>query len=373
MAELELVPEGEAAQIDNVIKLTVEQIRRRYPGESAILRGVHAKDHGCVAARFTVLESLPEELRVGVFATPGRQYDAWIRYSNAAAMVAADSPVQGPGQVHGSRGMAVKLLGVAGSPLMPVRGPLTQDFLMVNHPVFAIANVEDYEALSEILVKDNDNPGRFFTDRIRKKPDGTPDSSDPMTQRALRSLGIVKRIQSLSLDAQPPAYQAPPASPVDNEYFSAAPFLFGEGRAIKFRVRPLAPQTGRALDLSSPHYLRNALRERLTKPGAEAVTFEFQVQVRTADELAGKIETEIEDACFVWEESRHPFITAATIEIPPQDFEAPERQALCEKLIFTPWHGIAEHRPLGGINRMRRAVYDAAACFRHLPKEPSSL
>jgi hypothetical protein len=142
---------------------------------------------------------------------------------------------------------------------------------------------------------------------------------------------------------------------------------------MKFRARPLSPQAGNAVDLSAPHYLRTALRERLTRAGAEPVIFEFQLQVRTAGELAGKIETEIEDACFVWEESQHPFITTATIEIPPQDFETPERQALCEKLIFTPWHGVAEHRPLGGINRMRRAVYDAAACFRHLPKEPSRL
>ena len=62
--------------------------------------------------------------------------------------------------------------------------------------------------------------------------------------------------------------------------------------------------------------------------------------------------------------------------IPPVDVgritvEIAERRALRENLIFTPWHGIAEHRPLGGINRLRRAVYDASASFRHIPKEPA--
>lgn len=35
----------------------------------------------------------------------------------------------------------------------------------------------------------------------------------------------------------------------------------------------------------------------------------------------------------------------------------------CESLSFNPWHALAEHRPLGGMNRLRRAVY--AAGFSH--------
>lgn len=62
--------------------------------------------------------------------------------------------------------------------------------------------------------------------------------------------------------------------------------------------------------------------------------------------------------------ARHPFIDAATITIPPQDFETDERRALCESLTFSPWHGLAEHRPLGGINRLRRPVYDASGRHR---------
>jgi hypothetical protein len=27
------------------------------------------------------------------------------------------------------------------------------------------------------------------------------------------------------------------------------------------------------------------------------------------------------------------------------------------RLAFNPWHALAEHRPMGGINRLRKAVY----------------
>jgi hypothetical protein len=287
--------------------------------------------------------------------------------------VAPDSTVLNGIPIHGSRGMAVKLLGISGSPLVPTIGPLTQDFLMINSPVFAFANVEDYEAVSQILLKDNDNPARFFRERIHLKPDGTPDLADPITLRAVQSLGIANRIQSSSLTANPPAYQTPPASPVDNRYFSGAAYLFGEDRATKFSATPVAPAVGAVPDVADPNYLRTALRARLTASNAPDVVFEFLLQVREANELAGKIDAEVENACFEWDESTYPFVKVATITIAPQDFDTDQRRAQCENLIFTPWHGIVEHRPLGGINRLRRAVYVASADFRHIPKEPEHL
>lgn len=136
---------------------------------------------------------------------------------------------------------------------------------------------------------------------------------------------------------------------------------------MKFSANPVAPVLNEAPDVSDPDYLRMTLRKRLTQD----IVFDFQVQVRPASDLAGKIDTEIEDACFEWKEPTHPFVSVATITIPAQNFETDERRALCESLTFTPWHGIVEHRPLGGINRLRLAVYEASTRFRHMPKEPA--
>ena len=166
---LEQIPAEEAGLIKNIVNNTMAQMRQRYPDTDPIRRGVHAKDHGCVTADFKVLDDLPEELRVGVFSKPGRLYKTYIRFSNADVRDRGDSLLVKEGSTarkHGSRGMAIKLRGVEGTSLLESVGPLTQDFLMVNSPVFTFANVEDYNALSEILLKDNDDPGRFFKERV---------------------------------------------------------------------------------------------------------------------------------------------------------------------------------------------------------------
>jgi hypothetical protein len=368
MFALERIPPEEPGRIEHIIRLTREQLERRYPGGVIALRAQHAKDHACVQGTLKVLDDLPGERRRGVFATPGQEYQVWVRYSNAAASVGADSMVVGTGTpaTHGSRGMALKIVGVSGSPLVPTDGEVTQDFLMVNHPVFPFANVEDYEAITRILTADHDNPARFFAERVRRQADGSPNLADPVTRRALRTLGIVTRIQSPSTVAQPRAYQPPPASPVDNQYFGGVPFLFGEDRVMRVRATPTSVATSDP-DCADPNYLRTALLRRLTAPDAPDVRFDVQAQIRSAEELTGAIDTDIEDATAEWDEAQHPFVTLAVITIPPQDFDTAERRALCEALSFSPWHGIDDHRPLGGINRLRRAVYEASASFRRRP------
>lgn len=139
---------------------------------------------------------------------------------------------------------------------------------------------------------------------------------------------------------------------------------------MKFRAKPKAPSTN-APDLTNPNYLRDGLRKRLIGSDASEVVFEFQLQVRSKSELAGKLDKEIEDACTEWDEATIPFVSVATITIPPQDFDTDARKKQCENLFFTPWHCIAEHQPLGGINRLKLKVYEASSKERHLPKEPS--
>lgn len=58
------------------------------------------------------------------------------------------------------------------------------------------------------------------------------------------------------------------------------------------------------------------------------------------------------------------------LSIPIQEFDSPQQRMACERLVFSPWHGLVDHQPLGGINRLRRAVYEASVMFRNLPKEP---
>jgi hypothetical protein len=357
---LESIPAEEAALIGETTASMEKLLGRRYAGKPRFLRGVHPKDHGCVEARFTVSEDFPPDYQVGVFRKPGETFPAAIRFSNAAPLVLPDClPEAGPGgtqvRTHGSRGMAVKLYDVFGSRLVPGDHERTQDFLMINQPFFAFANAEDYSALNRIIVEDMEKPDRFFQ-RM-----GSPDPKVAM--RAKRTLGIVQSIKTGSSAAP---FQAPPLSPFDNSYFGAAPFAFGEGRAMRFSAKPVNPMTGDlGAAVNDPNYLRNAMRKRMAEAGDKDICFDFQIQVRASDQL--KIEEDIEDACRAWDD---PFVTVARIAIPPQDVASPERQEFCETLFYTPWHGLDEHRPLGGINRLRRDVYEKSAEMRGCPASP---
>jgi hypothetical protein len=353
--EIEKIPPNEEARIDHVAELTVQQLDRRYGAAPRVLRGVHPKDHGCVDARFSVSPELPPELRVGLFREPGRDFRAAIRFSNAAPLVMPDSLEPGPDGkpvvAHGSRGMAIKVYGADGPRLEPRDSEATQDFLMINQPVFAFANVEDYEALSQIILDDKENPRRWFA-RM-----GSPDAA--VKGRAQRTMQIVQCVKALTA---PPSFQPPPMSPLDNRYFSAAPFMFGNDRVMKFAATPINPKTGDVgASVNDPNYLKKALLQRFAEAGGKDICFDFQVQLRSAASLAGKLDTDIEDVCTLWDEAQYPFVTVARIAIPPQEVATPERQEFCETLVFTPWHGLAAHRPIGGINRLRRKVYEESA------------
>ncbi len=204
--KIEKIPADESQQIRHIVDLTIRQLQMRYPGGKPVLRGVHPKSHGCVTAEFEVMDNLPDNLRHGVFAVPGRKYSSMVRFSNAATLVAPDSNRGPNGIEHGSRGMAIKLLGVEGTPLGHVNGGQTQDFLMINQPVFAFANVEDYEVLSRVLVEQNDNPLPFFAERLPKK-DGPPPT--PSQLRAMKTAGIVAQIRASGVTATPQLFRIP--------------------------------------------------------------------------------------------------------------------------------------------------------------------
>jgi hypothetical protein len=85
---------------------------------------------------------------------------------------------------------------------------------------------------------------------------------------------------------------------------------------------------------------------------------DFCVQIR-------KPPMPVEDPTVMWPEALSPFVPVARITIPRQVFDTPDRIAFGEDLSFTPWHGLDAHRPLGGINRVRRVVYETISRLRH--------
>jgi hypothetical protein len=130
---------------------------------------------------------------------------------------------------------------------------------------------------------------------------------------------------------------------------------------VKYSLVPCFEETGppQNPDLLPDDYLHQSLALHLKT--REAV-FEFRVQPQT-DPVA----MPIEDVSVVWDEAVSRPIPVATLTIGMQDVDSSEGRALaeeCEAMAFSPWNALAEHRPMGGINRLRQAVYLASQAKR---------
>ena len=123
---------------------------------------------------------------------------------------------------------------------------------------------------------------------------------------------------------------------------------------MRFVVKPCGGETPQVSpEDPEPDYLRDAVTNSMR--GSESIHFDFMIQVRNA----GEEDLHIEDATKHWDAVEFPFVSVAriVIPVPQEDITSGEAEAECEKLVFTPWHSMAAHQPLGSINRLRKAVY----------------
>lgn len=325
---LESVPANEAESIAKVVALVEKGVRAEYAdlpsGEKIARRDAHGKHHGCVRANFKVESELPADLQSPLF-RPGASYGAWIRYSNGSGKPADDH--QGDG-----RGMAIKLIGVPGEHAL-AEGGTTHDFLMINHSQFFVDTMENYVDFQIALVETK-SPLRYFV----------PSFLNPFGWR-LGAAKIARAIQNKKVD-----------SPLNLQYFSMAPSLFNT-KAVKWSARPCGGVGPFQQPSASPNYLREAMSKTLSEASA---CYEFMVQVQTNPQ-----DMPVEDPTVLWNEEDAPFRKIATLNIEKQSFESAEQMTYCENLSFTPWHAIAEHRPLGGLNRGRKVVYETISRVRH--------
>ena len=332
----------EAQASDAIVAALVAMLDREYPPGTTVRRDAHPKHHGLVRAAFVVGE-VPADLRHGVFEAPAR-YDAWIRFSNG-------SPRVQPDRRRDQRGMAIKLLAVAGEKLLDdERHATTQDFVLASSPRFFIREAGDYAAFT-----------RAASSGSAIRVLGYFLGPNPLRWRLheLRALaGSLQRTSDL----------------LQARYWSQVPYRLGP-HVVKYSARPAAgqphnlPEGGPAGD-QDPDFLRKRLAARLK---ASEARFEFLVQRRLDP---GRMP--LEDATVEWPEALSPFERVATIEIGRQVFDRPELNALAEQLSFTPWHTLPAHEPVGAVNRIRRAVYGALSRHRHqrngvVPAEPVDL
>lgn len=312
-----------ARSIASKIRLGLEAHRTQ--GGRPVRRDAHPKAHGCVEAELRVDEELPERFAKGML-IPGKRYRAWIRFSNG------DGDATRPDWKGDSRGMAIKVLGVPGRKVLPEESSATtHDFLLIDHPTFII-----------------DDPARYL--KLIERSGSARLLERAMAPLAMNLRGLVSFI-AIS--------RSTVTSLLQTRYYSATAYRLGSGPerlAVKYSVVPRPPAPVYEKVGRSPGFLRERLIDDLERGPA---SFDFMVQPRASSRMS------VESAVVEWDERVAPFFKVATIELPKQTFATPERDAFGENLSFTPWHALPEHRPLGGVNRVRRTVYEEISRFRH--------
>jgi hypothetical protein len=301
------------------------------------VRAVHAKGHGIARGTLTIASGLPPELAQGLFATPG-SHEAIVRLSTNAGDILDDS-------IDLPRGLALKILGVEGERLPGSEGADTQDFVMVNGPAFAAANPKAFLKNLKLLAKTTD------------KGEGAKKLLSGLFRAAESAIEAVGG-QSAFLTT---LGGAKPVHPLGATYYTQTPYRHGDYVA-KLSLAPVSPWLKALADETvhahgRPDAIREVVRESLIEQGG---TWELRVQLCTDLETMP-----IENPSVVWDEKASPFITVATLEIPAQvSWEHGISDRTEDALSFSPWHGLAAHRPLGGVNRARKEPYEMSAGFR---------
>jgi hypothetical protein len=334
-------PHGEPADIRCIMRAFRDMQIADNLGKLPVLRAEHAKAHGTVCAHFMVPPNLPDDLRHGVFARAGT-YRAFIRFSASSHVPRSDTR-------RDLHGMAIKVLDVRDGN----RETVTQDFVLTSYPAFPTRDAADYCPLANVLIAPK-----------KKIRDIWAVVAHPC--RFGRDLALGARIKYL---------EGGISNPLTTRYWSQTPYKLGSVQYVKYSARPhpqrsLVRRTHARVragtrniatmaihDPSRYDFLADAMASQLSGSDGGA-WFEFQVQL-------GVDGMPVDDPRVRWDERLSPFRTVAIIWIPPQDFRSQARRNFGETLSFSPGNALPAHEPVGSINRVRVAVYEASSRRRH--------
>ncbi len=313
----EVKENNEDQLIQGIQDIVLQRMKDTYPDGKTMKRDAHPKTHGLVHARLIVEPMLPQEFRQGIFAEQ-REYDALVRFSSAIQQVSPDMFQQ-------PHGMAIKVLGVEGPKLLQGHeDATTQDFVMINHPVFFASALQPYLDLFKAQVGEGDI--EVFA------------KNNPDTVRIVSEMIATKFF-----------------NPLAAQYWSQTPYKFGD-HVSKYTLRPLSGAENVRPGAMLPDYLRTTMVETI---GKGEVRYEFLVQLQKDVK-----KQPLEDPTVVWDPADTQPIRVATLVIPQQDIAGDKNLEVAENLSFSVWHSIEAHRPLGSMNRARRAIYKAGAAQR---------
>ncbi|HSV45164.1 MAG TPA: catalase [Ramlibacter sp.] len=277
-------------------------------------RTLHRKQLTAVQGTLEVLDGLPHFAGHGLFARP-HDYEVWVRLSNGGLDRAPD-------RMPDIRGFAMRVFGVEGESALGNGPAVSQDFTLINQEAFAFAGSTEFIDFVAAASHGNGALLRYIFQRYGVL--GAPRRLGRMLKTAGRAF---------SGFATEPLYSTLP--------MANGPY------AVRVRLMPAA-RNGKPSADAKQDWAADFSRRLRSQP----LHWDLQLQYFASEAL-----TPIEDASVNW---TTPYSTVARLMLPQQDTQSEEGRALAEKIeasVIDPWQALAEHRPLGDVQRARKVVY----------------
>jgi len=277
-------------------------------------RTLHRKQLTAAHGILEVLDGLPRFAHYGLFAHP-RDYEVRVRLSNGGLDRAPDS-------VPDIRGFALRVFGVEGESALGNGAATSQDFTLINQEAFAFSGSGEFV---ELAAAASQGKGALFKYIFKR----------------YGLLGGPRQLGKLIKAASKP-FSGFATEPL----FSALPMANGP-YAVRVRLLPAESNGVGARDAS-----KDWAADFTSRLARRPLHWDLQLQFFASEEL-----TPIEDASVNWPT---PYSTVARLMLPHQDTASPEGQALARQMeatVIDPWQALAEHRPLGDVQRARKVVY----------------
>ena len=277
-------------------------------------RALHRKQLTAAQGTLEVLDGLTPSARHGLFALP-HDYDVWVRLSNGGLD-------RKPDAAPDIRGFAMRVFGVEGDSALGNGPAKSQDFTLINQENFGFSNADEFVCFVMAAARGNGELLKHVFSRYGLL--GGPRRLARMLKKASKPFG---------------GFATEPL-------FSAAPMANGP-YAVRVRLLP-AETNGTATPGASADWAADFASRLARGP----LHWDLQLQFFVSEQA-----TPIEDASVTWPT---PFTTVARLMLPKQDCASPEGVAFAEKVeatVIDPWQALAEHRPLGDVQRARKVVY----------------
>jgi len=293
-------------------EIQARRSRRHGPG-----RTLHRKQLAAAHGTLEVLDSLPPFAGQGLFAQP-RDYEVWVRLSNGGLDRAPD-------KVPDVRGFSIRVQGVQGDSALGNGPARSQDFTLINQESFAFAGSGEFIEFVAAAARGN---GELIKHVFRR----------------YGALGGARQLAKMLKVAGRPF-----GGFATETLYSTLPMANGP---FAVRVR-LVPST--ANGKPDPKAREDWGADFAARLARGPLHWDMQLQYFASEDI-----TPIEDASVSWPT---PYSTVARLMLPQQDLACEAGRALAQQVeagVFDPWQALAEHRPLGDVQRARKVVYFAS-------------